>query len=352
MPKTKRNLRTGKEIRELFENQGIKYVMISNKIIELYKKGFYEYEVEEINDEGEIVNVLNRVKFDSRNLTLYVGMKFLDKMEFFCYIDEIANFLNMSVKRIKDRIQELQLIKLPMNNQLNKETMQNELLESLRMAQLVRQRGERGFERNRKVKTIRWFTPFDCDLKKVRNKETQKDELKAEKFFMVTIYDLDLFINGILDEHEFALYLYLIQCFDSNDKDKKGIAQTTSKISENLNVINPSVTQRRLDKLVNLRVKDKYCTDENKDFPLIHTRKPENYNHKLTTRQEPSLYYYPIYNDLTLQKIQEVKPDSARTIHENKTDSDSDELDTELLVDTEFHNMDTKVYKTDADFLF
>lgn len=309
MPKTKRELRSGKEIRNLFENQGIKYVMISNKIIELYKQGYYEYEIEEINDDGDIVKTgeMKRSKFDSRNLTLYIGMKFLDKIEFFCYIDEIARFLDMSVKRIKDRIQELQLIELPMNNQFNKNTKQNELLEQPRMAQLVRKRGDRGFERNRKVKTNRWFTPFDCDLKKVRNKETQNEELKAEKFFMVTIYDLDLFINGILDEHEFALYLYLMKCFDSSDKEKKGIPQSTSRISENLNVINPAVTQRRLDKLVNFRVKDRFCTEEYKDFPLIHTIKPGNYNHKLTTRQEPSLHYYPIYNYETLRKIQEVE---------------------------------------------
>lgn len=352
MPKVKRDLRKGKEIRKLFENQGIKYVMISNKIIELYKQGYYEYEVEEINDDGYIVSVPKKIKFDSRNLVLYIGMKFLDKMDFYGYLDEVADFLNMSVKRIKDRIQELQLIELPMNNQLNKTTMQNELLEQPRMVQLVRERGEIGFERNRKVKTHRWFTPFDCDLKKVRNTETQKDELKAEKFYMVTIYDLDLFINGTLDEHEFALYLYLIQCFDSSDKDKKGIAQSTSKISENLKVINPAVTQRRLDKLVNLRVKDKFCTDEYKDFPLIHSKKPDNYNHKLTTRQEPSLYYYPIYNDLTLQKIQKVEPEQDYIDDENKSDSDLDKMDTELIVDTEFYNMDTKVNKMDADSLF
>ncbi|MEH7381782.1 hypothetical protein V7138_15070 [Bacillus sp. JJ1533] len=352
MPRVKRQLRSQEEIRSLFESQGIKYVMINNKIMDLYQRGYFEYKVKTTDEKGNYIETdeVRKVKFDSRNLALYIGLKFLDKMEFWCYVDEIAAFMGMSVKRIKERLEELQEINLLMNNRLMKDG-KNELLKEPMRFQLVKKHKDRGFERNRKVKTYRWYTPFDCELKEVTNPETKEVELKAHKYFMVSIYDLDLFINGILDEHEFALYLYLVQCYDSSDKESKGIAQTTSKIAENLNVKDVDVIQRRLDKLINLRVKDRFCL-ENEDLPLIHASKPKNFNHKLMTRQEPSLHYYPVYNDTTIQKIHNIEPDPYPVDEENKEDTNPNKLDIDLKVDSDLDNMDTHSNKMDANLLF
>ncbi|MGG3925662.1 hypothetical protein ABET51_06645 [Metabacillus fastidiosus] len=369
MARVKRNLRSQKVIRELFEEQGIKYVMINNKIIDvLYKQGYYEYKVKATNEAGLYCETgeVKKLKFDARNLVLYIGLKFLDRLEFSCYNDEIADFVNMSTKRIKDRLEELQDILLPMNNRLTKNG-QNELLKEPEFFQLVKKHRDRGFERNREVKTYRWYTPFDCDRKEIVNPETKEKELKAHSFFMVTIYDFDLYLNGILDEHEFALYLYLIKCFDSNNKENKGIAQSKSKISENVLVKDVKVTERRLDKLVNLRVKDKYCL-EDEDFPLIHTIKPKNYNLKLTTRQEPSLHYYTVYNDTNIQKINDQVPVPYPDVDEHdssnlgeleqennlnqKEDTDLNKTDIEFKIDTDFDNLDTNNDLLDIDALF
>ncbi|WP_025726767.1 hypothetical protein [Heyndrickxia ginsengihumi] len=336
MARKKRDIRSGKIIREVIEEYGMTYVMVNNKIMDLYKQGGQEC----INKEtGEI----KRVKFDSRNLVLYIGMQFLNKIEFWCYDDEIANFMgNWSVKRIKERLQELQQISLPMNNKVNKATKRSELLKEEILVPLVKKHKDRGFETKRTVKTYRYYTPFDCDLKEIKNSETGEKELHAHKYFIVTLYDLDLYINGILNEDEFALYLYLIQIFNSNDENKQGIAISVSKISENMRVKDSNVTQKRLNKLTELRVTDKFwenVKDEySNGFPLIHTRQPKNYNIKLTTRNETSLYYYPIYNDTTIKKIRGIKPEPYPENEENK-------VDTDLLMDTDFN-------KQDADFLF
>jgi hypothetical protein len=318
--------------------------MINNKIIELYKQGYYENEIIDI-ETGEIIT--QRIRFDSRNLAIYIGLKFLDRMNFFGFIDEIAKFMNMSTKRIKDRLTDLENIKIEMNNEYNTVEDKHVLLEKPRCYPLISKRKEKGYEGNKQVETNRWYTPFNCDLKEIRNPDSNEIELKAHKFFIVTIYDFDLFLNGILDEHEFALYLYLVQCFNS-DKDNKGIAQSISKIAENMNVKDTNIIQRRLDKLINLRVTDKYCSI-GEDFPLIHTSKPKNYNHKLITRQEPSLHFYPIYNDTTIAKINNIEPEPY-SHSEVKVDTDQNNLDTHLKGDSDFNNLDTNFNNVDSDF--
>lgn len=352
MARIKRELREQKVIRQAIEENGLTYVMINNKIIDLYKKGYYEYPIKQIDEHGNYTctGEFKKVKFDSRNFALYIGLQFLNKLEFWCYIDEIANFMGWSVKRTKDRLKELQEIYLPMNNRTTK-GLKKELLDEPRLFPLVKKHNDRGFEANRKHKTYRWYTPFDCDLKEVKNPDTGKMELKAHKFFMVTIYDLDLLLKKTLDDDEFALYLYIIQTFNSSDKEKKGLALTTSKIAENMRVKDPNVIQKRLNKLTSLKVEDKFWDGEVKNtcpdgFPLIHTTKPKNYNMKLLTRNEASLYYYPIYNDTTIQKINDIEVNS----NPNPTDCEEIELESsENKMDTELNKMDSH-YSMDTDF--
>ncbi|MCM3444361.1 hypothetical protein [Metabacillus halosaccharovorans] len=342
MARQKRDLRKGFTIRKLFEDNGVKYIMVSNKIMELYQQGYQEYIDKK---SGEI----KKRTFDSRDLALYIGIEFLNRMEFWGYLEEIDYFTGMSMKRIEPRLEKLEQIELPMNNHLTK-TGENELLATPRNYPLVKKHRDRGFERNRTVKTYRWYTPFDCDKKAVKNPETKETELQSINYFMVTVYDYDLFVNKILDADEFALYLYLVQCYDSSSEEGKGIPQSARKIAENLNVKNVDVMQRRLNKLIELRIKDRFCPDD-KTFPLIQTTKPNNFNTKLVTRQEPSLHYYPVYNDKTIENIRN-EAEKGKESAKNKPDIDSNKMDSEFKVDSDLHKKDSHLNKKDTDIPF
>ncbi|MCP3738794.1 hypothetical protein [Rossellomorea sp. BNER] len=356
MGRTKRIERSAKEIRNVIENQGLKYILVNNDLFKLYKQGKYNTG-ETIKDKktGEEKDLI--LNFDARFFSIYIGLKFLDQIDFFGYKKEVASFIKekLSERRLRERLDNLKKIKMPVNNRFSKADGKHVLLENPKSVDLVRKRGEIGFERNRKVKTDRWFCPWDCNRKLVKTENGK--ELKPYDFFAVTIYDFDLYRNGILNDEEFVLYLYLVKSYNSNDKDKKGIAQTVSKIAENLNVKNPDIVQKRLDKLVNLRVRDAYC-NEGEDFPLLQTTKPKNHNQKLLTRNEPSLHYYPIYNDTTIEKINnkveanEKEADGEFWGEDLNSDSDLNNSDTELIEDTHLYKTDTKINKTDTDHPF
>lgn len=338
MARQKRDLRKGFTIRKLFEDNGIKYIMVSNKIMDLYQQGYQEYIDKETSE-------IKKRTFDSRDLALYIGIEFLNRMEFWGYLEEIEYFTGMSMKRIKPRLEKLEAIELQMNNHLTKNG-KNELLDTTRGYPLVKKHKDRGFERNRTVKTYRWYTPFDCDKKSVKNPETKENELQSINYFMVTVYDYDLFVNKILDAEEFALYLYLIQCYDSSSEENKGIPQSTRKIAENLNIKNVDVMQRRLNKLIEMRIKDRFCPDD-ENYQLIRTTKPKNFNTKLVTRQEPSLHYYPIYNDTTIHKIRE-EAEKEKESAKNKLDTYSNKKDTEFKVDSDLDKKDSQLNKKDT----
>jgi hypothetical protein len=344
MPKIKRKLRSGKELRDVIENQGLKYVMINNKIMDLYKQGKHLHKIR--GADGVQVIGEEEISFDSRDLVIYIGMKFLNMIEFQGYLDEVADFLKISKKRLKLRLEKLEKIMLRMNNttHLEKGILKVNLCKNEKgwVKQLISKKEVTGTEiTGKRVKINRWYAPFDCDLKKVNVGVSDLEEYKPYNFFMITIYDYDLFLEKILDDNEFSLYLYLIKCFNLNEKVKKGIPQTASKIAENLNVKNVLLVEQRINKLVNLRVKEKY-TEEDQDFPLLHITKPGNYNHKQMTRQEPSIHYYPIYNDTTLSRLNGLEPDPYPKDHGKKQEDYENKLDT-----VEYDNK--KNYKGDDD---
>lgn len=345
--RTKRELKTGEEIRAAISENGMEYILVPNKIFKLYKRGLHEVEINNGAIWGE-EKEYEKMNFDSRYFALYIGLKFLDQMNFYGFKDEVAAFMNISERRLRERIKNIEKFKMPMNNEWDKHKDKFEIVKDrVRITQLVRKRGEIGFERNRKVKTDRWFCPWDCERKEVKSENGM--ELKPYDFFSVTVYDFDLFRNGILNDDEFVMYLYLVRSYNSNEIEKKGIAQSVSKIAENLNIKNPDIVHKRLKKLVNLRVKDKWCS-ENEDFPLLQTTKPKNYNVKLTTRQEPSLHYYPIYNDLTIGKIndKEDAPDNVLDIDNNKPDTNNHNSDSGFSSDTHLYNSDSKIDNSDT----
>lgn len=342
---TKRTLRKPEELRELIENSGLKYVMINNRIFDDFlEKGGNYYSPKKVIDEknkkeewkdheGKVYEFsqINDIyaTFDERDLILFIFLKFLEQQEFSGYTQEIADYLRYSDKRIKPRLNKLEFLTGSYNHLTN----ENEIQE--KRARLINKKNIKGYENGKKRSFNKWYVTFNCDYKKEVDHKTGELKFIPENFFIITIYDLDLYTKGILNEKEFITYLYLIRSYDS--KKEKAISQRISTISSKINIKNSSITELIFDRLINIRIKDKFCSVD-EDLPLIHVSKPANFSKKILIREEPSYYFDPIYNRTTIQKIDNLK---VTTGYENEED---------LFVDIVSTNTDTQ-YFDDSHFV-
>ncbi|MEC1780053.1 hypothetical protein [Schinkia azotoformans] len=368
MGRIARTYRKPEEIRELIENSGLPYILVNNRIFEQFyevgkgtytpyakeiegKKGEYEYFL--LN--GDKVpysesKIEHGVNFDERDITIFILLTFLDQIDFQGYTVEIANYLGTkSDKRIKERIKKLKFLQGEVNSYRG--SGERKYYSEPRKDRFITEKNVKGFENGKQVTLNRWYVNYECDYKQTMDKDGNIID-KPENFFMVTIYDLDLLTSGQLTEKEFVTYLYLIKSYNSAKND--AIYQTISTISDKINIQDRAITKRILEKLVTIRVKDKFC-DDGKDFPLVHFSKPANYEDKLAKRLEPSLKYYPIYNTTTLQKLKGedvIAYPTAEESAENKTDSELNKVDTNLLVDSDLNKTDSDYDYLDGDILF
>ncbi|MEC1768306.1 hypothetical protein [Schinkia azotoformans] len=373
MGRIARTYRKPEEIRELIENSGLPYILVNNRIFEQFyevgkgtytpyakeiegKKGEYEYFLlngDKVPDSESKVE--HEVNFDDRDIIIFILLTFLDQIDFQGYTVEIANYLGTkSDKRIKERIKKLKFLQGEVNSYRG--SGERKYYSEPRKDRFITEINVKGFENGKQVTLNRWYINFECDYKQTKDKDGNIID-KPENFFMVTIYDLDLLTSGQLTEKEFIAYLYLIKSYNSGKND--AIYQTISTISEKINIKDRVITKKILEKLVTMRVKDKFCDNQQKDFPLVHFSKPANYEDKLTKRLEPSLKYYPIYHITTLQKLKGEDVNAYPTpeevtddIEENKLDSDLNKTDTNLLVDSDLNKTDSDYNYLDGDIVF
>lgn len=362
MGRIARIYRKPEEIRELIENSGLPYILVNNRIFEQFyengkgrytpyakeiegKKGEYEYFLlngDKVPDSESKVE--HEVNFDDRDIIIFILLTFLDQIDFQGYAVEIANYLgSKSDKRIKERIKKLKFLQGEVNSYRG--SGERKYYPEPKKDRFITEQEVKGFEKGKKVTLNRWYVNFECDYEQTKDKDGNLIN-KPKNFFMVTIYDLDLLTSGVLSEKEFIAYLYLIKSFNSGKND--AIYQKISTISKKINIKDIDITKKILKKLVSIRVKDKFCDDEQKDFPLVHFSKPANFQDQLVKRLEPSLKYYPIYNDTTLLKLkgEDATPyptpeEATDDIEENKLDSDLNKVDTHLLVDSHLNNLDS-----------
>lgn len=294
MARIRRDLRSPETIRKTIEDGGIKYVMINNRIFDdFYEKGT----ITQTKSGKEFT-----VTFNELELILFIFLKFLDKYDFQGYEDEIAQYIGYSTKQVKTALKRLQLLRGEMNNRFIQKDQAREIIEDgepLHKEPLVKEKIVNGYVNNKLTPMKRWHVDYDCDYKKEVNEDTGEILYVPTNFFTVTIYDLDLFTKKILSKGEFIMYLFFIRKYKSGFDP---VWFKTSTIAESLRIKLHGTAQKYIDRIVNLRIKDIYC-EENQDFPLVHTRKPKNFNDKLTNNHEPSIGYIPIYNEQMMKRL-------------------------------------------------
>ncbi|MGD6896083.1 hypothetical protein [Bacillus infantis] len=331
----KRSLRNPKEIREMIEESGMKFVMLNNRLFDdFYSVGKVEYKPvlkqvkkeEKNNKEREGIieywedykgaktlykdnnNKVCSATFDERDFILIIFLKFLSQHNFQGYTQEVADYLfpsekGQNNKRIKKRIKKLRYLQGVVNNEYNHKSQKRAMFENGAKVRLINEEKVIGYENGTSKRTFyKWHLNFDCDYKReVKEVNGNKSEVETPiNFFKVTIYDLDLFTSGVLNEKEFIAYLYFIRSFNEG----KQIWHSIDALSEKLNIKDSRITEKIVERLSSLRVKDKFC-EEGQDFPLIHIDKPSNYERRIMDRMQPSAYYKPVYNTHTCKRLGE-----------------------------------------------
>lgn len=353
----KRQLRKPSEIRSMFEESEMKFVMLNNRLFDdFYSKGkvdynpilssekdgdfWIDYKGKKhpysqcntgkywIDDKGK--KQPYQATFDERDFILVIFLKFLSQHNFQGYTQEIADYLFPSVngqndKRLKERLKKLSFLQGTVNNIYNQKEQKRIMHPDGISVSLVNEEKVEGYEDGTtKTKRIfyKWHLNFDCDYKKETDKEG-KEKLTPINFFKATIYDLDLYTSGLLNEKEFITYLYFIRSYNGDNK----IWHSLSALSEKLNIKDISIVEKIVDRLLVVRVKDQFVTKEIEDFPLLHADFPANYNRKIKERQQPSAYYKPVYNMqmcLRLNEVENTNPYEQSEVDEVPIPSEED----------------------------
>lgn len=335
----KRTKRKPKEMREMLEDTDMKFIMLNNRLFDdFYTKGKVEYRPL-LNKKGDTytdhkgneypysefsdVSKKITVTFDERDFILVILIKFLSQLKFKGYSIELANFINekWSDKRIKERLKKLQFLEGVMNNIYEQKNKKRTYYQNGVKVRLINEEKVQGYENGNKRTFYQWHLNFDCDYKKELDKEKNEIE-KPINFFKVTIYDLDLLTSGLLNEKEFITYLYFIRSYNPD----KEIWHSMEAISEKMNIKDSRITEKIMERLVEIRVKDKFNDEENQTWPLLHVKRPDNYEKKVRNREQPSSYYIPIYNISTNLRLNGDDPNPYNKNEDQEWDDTLDEL--------------------------
>ncbi|KQL54525.1 hypothetical protein AN964_14165 [Heyndrickxia shackletonii] len=343
----KRIKRKPKEIREMIETTDMKYIMLNNRLFDdFYSKGKVTYKpvlmkeknkdtgkVEEywLYHDGKTVDYSENnipepktATFDERDFLIIILIKFLQQQNFVGYSKELADYLFKSKKdnndkRMKQRLKKLQVLQGTVNNIYHHKDKKRVMHLDGTQVRLINEEKVEGYEGNTKRIFYKWHLNFDCDYKIEKDKDKKETEVPTN-FFRVTIYDLDLYTNGILNEKEFITYLYFIRSFNPSIP----IWHSIGAISEKTNVKNVSKTDELVERLTHVKVKDKFCK-EDETFPLIHVDRPENYKRKILERQQPSSFYKPIYHLSTMKRLMGEDDPNYYSVQEDNPSQDIEE---------------------------
>ncbi len=356
--KKERIKRKPEEIRKLIGESGINYVMINNRIFDLYNAGkidcgLIKKKKEKDSDPDIYVDLDGneyeysqkdkkfKTTFNERDFIIFILLNFLDLLDYKGYSVEIADYFGYSDKRVKERLKKLQFIKGDTNSYFRRKTKTRQYfdeddLQKTGNINFLSEVKEIGNENGKSRIMNRWYVHYGCDYKK---EEIEVDgELKSDdvpiNFFPVTIYDLDLLTKGLLNEKEFITYLFLIKSY--NTAKANTVNYSMRALSKNLGIKNEATTEKYINRLLDLRIKDEFCeVDQDQDFPLIHRQSNKNLQQKLATRNEPSYKYFPIYNTTTMQKLngQEVSLPYQNS-SEELLDTNNVNTDTNILMDS------------------
>lgn len=312
-----RNTKSKAIIRQMLEDTDLKFVMLNKRLFDDFltvgkipykprynkdRECYVDYKGKKLEKNLDGHN--EYATFNDKDLIVIILIKFLQQIDYRGYTVELAKFLGMkSDKRFKDHIKKLGILKGKLESVYRNKSKKVEFYPDGKQVNLITESKVEGYEEGKKRVFYEWYLNYDHEYKQVKTDE--KINYVATDFFRVTIYDFDLYLNGTLNEKEFITYLYFIRAYN---KDEKNIWHTINTLSGKVNIKNDLTTRKMVERFETLRIKDKFITEENEDFPLIHIDKPNNYDRKVLNREDPSCNYRPVYNLSTLNRLKGDNP--------------------------------------------
>lgn len=246
--KTKRKHIKGKEeIQKIIESNGIKYLLVNNKIFdELYE-----------NEE---------LKMSELDLITYIHLQIMMLNKITLSAKELASWIGCSEKQIRVVINRLKEYKVSCNCRYSPYESKVVLTDDgeERMVSLITEKDQIAYntvtKKNQKVK--HWYPHLIPDHKEDKNKPTPVN------FFLVSLKDFNLFTGGKLSRTEFITYLFLLKAYAYGKEEKDQVWMRYSVIASKTRRKLPQTVHDHIEKFKELRIEG---------TPLIRQINPNNY---------------------------------------------------------------------------
>ncbi|MEH7419598.1 hypothetical protein V7266_30665 [Neobacillus drentensis] len=260
----KRTIVTNKDIRNMIEDNGMKYVLIPNGIFdELY---------------------MDEKQFTELDMTVFIFLQFMtvNKITTLNY-EEMAKCVGCSTKQLKLVLKGLQEIKGKTNARYYSYEDKVEIVEEMEVSLISEKEHSAYNPKTRKnQKTLHWYTNY------IPYYKSNKYEAVPVSFFMVTLEDLDLLTNKQLSRNEFVTYLFFLKAYKYGAADDKQMWWKLSTIAGTLNYKLVETVHNHVEKILNLKING---------TPLLEEIRPKNYDLQISKGEEPSSRYIPRYNN-------------------------------------------------------
>lgn len=263
----KRTIVKGKEeIRKIIEENGMKYVLISNGILdEFYTDG-----------------TVDERQFTELDVTVYIFLQFLMVNKLTLSYEEIASYLGCSSKQLKKVLIRLQEFKGKVNAVYYPYEDRVKIIDE-KSVPLITEKTHSAYNPKtmKNEKRLHWYTNYIPYYKAV------KKEVVPVNFFMVTLDDLDLLTNKVLTRNEFVTYLFFLKAYKYGTSDEHQMWWKLSTIAETLNYKLVKTLHKHIEKILSLTINN---------IPLLEEIRPKNYDLQIDKGEEPSSRYIPRFN--------------------------------------------------------
>jgi predicted transcriptional regulator len=259
----RKKIRGYEEIKERCNNN-LSYAQVNNEIFD------------QVYEQGKITEA---------DLILLIFLQIMHINKIALNKAEIARYLNISDRQVRDSIKKLNSTKAKSNSSHNPYFNNLEIVD-MREVNLVTIKDHKAFnpKTGKNQKTDHFYVDF---LPPAKTETVESKEITVyHSYFNVHIDEFDLIRDGVLGRKEFIVYLFINRIH--NESRKNPICISISKISERLNIKMTENTYKYIQTLI--------------DAGLITETKPANYDFNIENGIEPSCGYTPVYN---LSKVAE-----------------------------------------------
>ncbi|MED4354472.1 hypothetical protein P9265_19535 [Schinkia azotoformans] len=289
-------VKTREEIDHVIDKEGFKYIFINNNIFD----DFYEKKATVTRKVKVKDKVTNEMKEEERieyftelDMIVFIFVQFLSKNKVTVNKNRMADYLGCSSKQLNVSLQKLALFKGKTNARYNGRKDIMEIVEEQEVP-LINEKSYSAYnpKTKKRKQALHWFVDY-IPFHKLKKKEDKEIVIPIE-FFMVTIDDLKLLLNGTLSRNEFITYLWLLRRCKYGASHDKQMWWSYSAIAEYLNYKLPETIQNHIEKLLKIEIDN---------IPLLEEVRPNNYDFRIIQGEEPSAKFIPVYNPTKMMEM-------------------------------------------------